>query len=800
MGTSSNYQNQKAMRKLFTLLSLVFLFSLFMPVSAIAQDEDMIPAAIKSGSTLTFTYISDTLEFAINNNDGPHFIPGIAYNLDKIKGFAVGDGIHDDIGGGYDQSAITSIVFDNSFSKAIPNNRIREWFRNMTNLRSISGIGNINTSNVTDMSFLFGDCSSLTSLNLSGLATSNVTEMSYMFSGCSNLTSLNISNFNTSKVTEMSGMFNGCSKLSHLNVSSFNTSNVKSMSSMFSHCSNLVSLDLSGFNTSNVTNMWSMFNGCSSLKDLNISNFNTENVTDMSYMFDNCSSLTSLDLSGISTEKVTSWNSMFSGCTGLVSLDARNFSARNTHSFSYMFYGCSNLKTLNLSNINTDNVTSMNGMFSGCSSLENIDLSHFNTTDVTDMSWMFNSCSSLKNIDIAKFNTAKVINMSYMFSDCSSLTSLDVSNFNTSNVTNMASMFSGCSNLTYLDVSRFNTSNVTDMSYMFDSCSSLKNIDVSRFNTSNVTDMDMMFSSCSGLASIDLSSFNTLKINRAELFYDTNLTEICVGDKNYNNANYFFSGVGSRDTGCNLLVSKGFDTSVLGEKIKDLYNWLGGYFNIPKYGEKLPTFKKYKVPQDFGYCGGSIAFSDYTFKNDVDVSTVEDLQVYIVKVDASSQSLIAQQVTSIPAGTPTIIVGKQDQYTIYASETTPQPITGNDLIVSSAKLTSDGTQWIPTSRSISATTAKTRATDTPQPDRIVGFERVESGTVIPEGTIYLTIANVSADTDFIPLRSSESTGIRNIDKPDPNSTESSIYNFSGQRVSESYKGVVIKGGKKYVNK
>lgn len=756
------------MRKLFTLLSLVLLSSFFMPQSVSAQEEGMVPAAVLSGSTLTFTYVSDTIPLVGHKGDGAHVISGIAYDLDKL---GMGGGMKDNLSPNYDPKSITNVIFDSSFANARPN-RTSYWFGNMSNLTSITGLENLNTSNVTNMIGMFDDCSKLTSLNLSHLNTSKVTRMEFMFLGCTNLRNINISNFKTSRVEKMTGMFE--------------------------NCSNLVNLDLSSFNTSNVTDMSRMFNGCSNLTNLNVSSFNTEKVTEMWWMFQDCSKLVNLDLSSFNTENVTEWSSMFRGCTGLVSLDVRNFSAKNTHNLN-LFYGCSNLKNLNISNINTDNVTSMNSMFSGCSSLENIDLSHFNTSDVTDMSWMFYGCSSLKNIDITQFNTSKVMDMSYMFKDCPSLTSLDVSNFNTSNVTNMASMFSGCSNLTYLDVSRFNTSNVTDMSYMFKDCSSLKNIDVSRFNTSNVTDMDCMFESCSGLASIDLSSFNTSKINRAELFYDTNLTEICVGDKNYNNANYFFSGVGSRDTGCNLLVSKGFDTSVLGEKIKDLYNWLGGYFNIPKYGEKLPTFKKYKV--DFGYTGsGYIAFSDYTFKNDVDVSTVEDLQVYIVKVDASSQSLIAQQVTSIPAGTPTIIVGKQDQYTIYASETTPQPITGNDLIVSSAKFTSDGTQWIPTSRSISATTAKTRATDTPQPDRIVGFERVASGTVIPEGTIYLTIANVSADTDFIPLRSSESTGIRNIDKTDPNSTESSIYNLSGQRVSESYKGVVIKGGKKYVNK
>ncbi len=47
----------------------------------------------------------------------------------------------------------------------------------------------------------------MTSIDLSALDTSEVTNMSYMFAGCSSLTSLDLSNFDTSKVTDMSGMF-----------------------------------------------------------------------------------------------------------------------------------------------------------------------------------------------------------------------------------------------------------------------------------------------------------------------------------------------------------------------------------------------------------------------------------------------------------------------------------------------------------------------------------------------------------------------------------------------------------------
>ena len=63
----------------------------------------------------------------------------------------------------------------------------------------------------------------------------NVNNMSYMFSNCSSLPSLNLSNFNTNNVKDMNHMFSSCSSLTSLNLSNFNTNNVNNMSEMFSY-------------------------------------------------------------------------------------------------------------------------------------------------------------------------------------------------------------------------------------------------------------------------------------------------------------------------------------------------------------------------------------------------------------------------------------------------------------------------------------------------------------------------------------------------------------------------------------
>lgn len=58
------------------------------------------------------------------------------------------------------------------------------WFRFCRDLDTINGIEKLDTRNVTNMSSMFYNCPSLTSLDVTGFDTSNVTDMSSMFSSC----------------------------------------------------------------------------------------------------------------------------------------------------------------------------------------------------------------------------------------------------------------------------------------------------------------------------------------------------------------------------------------------------------------------------------------------------------------------------------------------------------------------------------------------------------------------------------------------------------------------------------------
>ena len=313
-------------------------------------------------------------------------------------------------------------------------------FRDFDQLEVIEGIEYVNTSQVTSMYSMFYKCN-LTSLDLSSFDTSQVTDMSYMFCWCIYLTSLNLSSFDTSQVTNMNSMFYDCSSLTSLDLSNFDTSQVTDMGSMFCRCSKLASLNVSSFDTSEVSDMSQMFYGCSSLMSLDVSSFDTSEVSDMALMFDGCSSLTSLDVSSFNTSNVTSMNSMFEDCSGLTSLDVSSFDTSKVTSMSFMFSLCSGLTSLNLSSFDTSQVTGMAWMFCGCSSLTSLDVSSFDTSQVTSMDTMFSNCRSLTSLDLSHFDTSQVTDMSEMFSDCRSLTSLDFRSATFGSVTNYHSMF-----------------------------------------------------------------------------------------------------------------------------------------------------------------------------------------------------------------------------------------------------------------------------------------------------------------------------------------------------------------------
>ena len=266
-------------------------------------------AVITSDFTLTFY------------NDGQkNARQGISYDLNEGEGAPDWAEV---------RHAVKSVVFDRSFKTARPTTTVL-WFEGMSSLESVTNLQYLNTSEVTNMSWMFRGCSALENLDLSSFNTANVTDMHDMFENCICLKSLNVSSFNTAKVTDMGNMFSDCRSLTTLDLSNFDTRNVKTMSGMFYGCSGLTDLDLTNFTTATVEKMNLMFSGCNNLVTLDITSFDTRKVTDMAGMFRGCSELKTIYIGPKwNTEQVSSSENMFYNCTSIVGRQGTTYDANH---------------------------------------------------------------------------------------------------------------------------------------------------------------------------------------------------------------------------------------------------------------------------------------------------------------------------------------------------------------------------------------------------------------------------------------------------------------------------------------
>lgn len=80
-----------------------------------------------------------------------------------------------------------------------------------------------------------------------------------------------------------------------------------------------------------------------------------------------------------------------------------------------------------------------------------------------------------------------------------------------------------------------------------------------------------------------------------------------------------------------------------------------------------------------------------------------------------------------------------------------------------------------------------------------GFKHVKTGSVIPAKKGYLKIETAVGAKDFYAFDDTV-TGIHEAPSADVRESKEPLYNLAGQRVANDYKGIVVKNGKKFVNK
>lgn len=209
------------------------------------------------------------------------------------------------------------------------------------------------------------------------------------------------------------------------------------------------------------------------------------------------------------------------------------------------------------------------------------------------------------------------------------------------------------------------------------------------------------------------------------------------------------------------------------------YNRIASYSTFDKKNySNVWLYKKLKLetltPAASGYA---------TYAADYAVNYSEQgLTAYTVKVATDNSKVSATPFTGVvPAGKAVLVKGTAGQeYTLTPATTAADETFDTDLQASDGTVTANGAQHF-------AFGTK---------NGVSGFKLVKSGVVIPAKKGYLLISNAGAKEFF--AFEGETTGISAVETAP--ATDGNVYNMAGQRVSKNYKGLVIVGGKKYLNK
>lgn len=184
-----------SLKKLATCCAAAFAIALTLPVPALASASSQSGTAYASlsadGSTLTFYRSSSSASGGTGGSSsaGKAASPSAATysgfeetTSSTASPFASAD-------------KVTSIVFEDSISPACT----ADWFKGFSNLNSVEGLSNLNTSKVTDFSSMFEGCTSLSSIDISSLDMSKAADTSDMFAGDSSLSTITMGKTFTAK-------------------------------------------------------------------------------------------------------------------------------------------------------------------------------------------------------------------------------------------------------------------------------------------------------------------------------------------------------------------------------------------------------------------------------------------------------------------------------------------------------------------------------------------------------------------------------------------------------------------------
>ncbi|MBR4758710.1 MAG: BspA family leucine-rich repeat surface protein, partial [Lachnospiraceae bacterium] len=417
--------------------------------------------------------------------------------------------------------------------------------------RSLIESAEVHVSDITSTKNMFYYLYDLVEVDVSDLDTSMVTDMSEMFGGCTSLQRLDLSKCSFASVTSDAGlnrMFRDCLSLMSVKFPQKKTAAIKNVSGMFYNCIVLEDIDLSAFSLDPNVDMTDMIRGAgvthivfpaAELDQPTMTDAFNPKFGEVEYDFgmltigentvfpevnqavkiiwpanakisiplngkwkDDAGNVVTATEINLSSPKVYT---MFTTVTqesdeiipasgkmgdidweinedGMLTITGEGDFPKNEDGdieFPWLDYAGS----IRNADVNLSGITTLSGIFAECKNLSKIRFANSDLSNVKSCSGAFSGCESLLKIDWDN-HIKKIPSLRFTFYQCKSLQEIDFSSFDLNEVTDIQYAFYGCESLTQLDISGMGSKGLyPDMGYAFANCKSLEQIDVSDFDT-----------------------------------------------------------------------------------------------------------------------------------------------------------------------------------------------------------------------------------------------------------------------------------------------------------------------------
>lgn len=175
-------------------------------------------------------------------------------------------------------------------------------------------------------------------------------------------------------------------------------------------------------------------------------------------------------------------------------------------------------------------------------------------------------------------------------------------------------------------------------------------------------------------------------------------------------------------------------------------------------------------------------WATYVSHRPIDFSQTAGVQAFQTNFDATSNTIVLSPITAIPENTAVVLKGEPGSYMLTNTEKKVDSLTGNKLtfFTVDTPVTEDRTVYVLAYK-----------------QGVCGFFPFAKGKSLPSYKGYLLIKSGSAAKPFYRVGTTTPTAIRPVEQLQHRAVR---YNLAGERVDDSYKGVVIVNGRKIIVK